>query len=129
MINFEDYITDLDLEYTDFDIPVTCEWCVDYWDYANQTPEQHCGVNSGILYKWIYNHKITDEDYIEYLGKTPDKITAEDLKNINDVDFYNFLLDKYREDAYEDAENKWEDDLDDSWVRWDDPRDYEPDCD
>lgn len=127
MINLNDYFYDINLEYDDFDIPVEEEWCEDYWDYSNDSPEQKCGVDKGILYRWIYNHWINETDYIDYFKKNLEDITEDDLDNIDEDDFYEFLLDRYYDEAYKDAQNNWEKGLDSGFVDWDSEDDYWPD--
>lgn len=129
MIDFKGYLYDMNLEYDDFDIPVEEEWCEDYWNYNSDEPDQHCGVNTGTLFRWIYHIYLSEDDYAEYLNKKAEDITEADLDGIDETDFYNFLLDKYRDDAYDDAEHNWETPLDDNDVIWDDPRAYEPEPD
>ena len=75
-------------------------------DYGDTGEEEY--TRRGVINYWDYYIDLTLDDIARYLNKDKEKITQRDIDNIDEEDFYDFLLDYYRRDAEEDAAEKHE---------------------
>ena len=113
--NFLEY--EIELSYDDLDLYVEDEWYEDYWDYSTESPEQHGGVRSGTINYW--NYVASDDEVYEalekYFNKDLDKITQQELNNIDKNKYMDILYDLCRKSAEEDARenHEWYDVIED----------------
>lgn len=125
------------LEYEDLDVVVSCDF-VEYTNTSGPMRDygdtgERCYSKDGRIDTWTYYHEVTEEDYIEFIGKPLSEITQSDIDNIDEDELYEFLLDKYLDDARDDAENNFDQDDIDYWFDDEDyfyeslaPSDYNP---
>jgi sulfatase maturation enzyme AslB (radical SAM superfamily) len=118
MIDWDNYLYEIDLKFDDLDIEVQADW-VEFTntygpmrDYDDVGEVDHS--ETGTIREWIYTFDLSEEDYADFLNKKIEDITEEDLENIDEKQFEEFLRDKYFDKAIEDAEENWEAD-DVSW--------------
>lgn len=70
-------------------------------DYGDTGEKEY--TRRGIINYWDYYIELTLDDIARYLNKDKKEITQRDIDNIDEEDFYDFLLDYYRGDAEKDA--------------------------
>ena len=75
-------------------------------DYGDTGEKEY--TRRGIINYWDYYIELTLDDIARYLNKDKKEITQRDIDNIDEEDFYDFLLDYYRGDAEKDAAEKHE---------------------
>lgn len=75
-------------------------------DYGDTGEKEY--TRRGIINHWDYYIELTLDDIARYLNKDKEEITQRDIDNIDEEDFYDFLLDYYRRDAEKDAAEKHE---------------------
>ena len=75
-------------------------------DYGDTGEKEY--TRRGIINYWDYYIELTLDDIARYLNKDKEEITQKDIDNIDEEDFYDFLLDYYRRDAEKDAAEKHE---------------------
>lgn len=116
----------IDLEYDDLDVEVTGEFGGEpipdgkpMWAPISYEPEY---TIVGHINHWTYTHEITEEDVKGYIVDILNQEPTEDLINkVTFDDIYEYLMDKYQEDAEKDAEQNFDYDE----VDWEDPDDYD----
>ena len=116
----------IDLEYDDLDVEVTGEFGGEpipdsepMWAPISYEPEY---TAVGHINRWTYTHEITEEDVKGYIIDILNQEPTEDLINkVTFDDIYDYLMDKYQEDAEKDAEQNFDYDE----VDWEDPNDYD----
>ena len=94
-------------------------------DYGDTGEKEY--TRRGIINYWDYYIDLTLDDIARYLNKDKEEITQRDIDNIDEEDFYDFLLDYYRRDAEKDAAEKHEVDDVYYYVKDDWRDDYERD--
>lgn len=62
----------------------------------------------GVIKEWDYDVEVGLEDITRYLKKKEEDITQEDIDNIDEEDFDDFLSEYYYQEALEDAEENHE---------------------
>lgn len=75
-------------------------------DYGDTGEKEY--TRRGVINYWDYYIDLTLDDIARYLNKDKEEITQRDIDNIDEEDFYDFLLDYYRRDAEKDAAEKHE---------------------
>lgn len=75
-------------------------------DYGDTGEKEY--TRRGVINYWNYYIDLTLDDIARYLNKDKEEITQRDIDNIDEEDFYDFLLDYYRMDAEKDAAEKHE---------------------
>ena len=70
-------------------------------DYGDTEEKEY--TRRGVINYWDYYIDLTLDDIARYLNKDKEEITQRDIDNIDEEDFYDFLLDYYRRDAEKDA--------------------------
>lgn len=75
-------------------------------DYGDTGEKEY--TRRGVINYWDYYIDLTLDDIVRYLNKDKEEITQRDIDNIDEEDFYDFLLDYYRRDAEKDAAEKHE---------------------
>lgn len=94
-------------------------------DYGDTGEKEY--TRRGIINYWNYYIELTLDDIARYLNKDKEEITQRDIDNIDEEDFYDFLLDYYRRDAEKDAAEKHEVDDVYYYAKYDWRDDYERD--
>lgn len=122
--------SEIELEYTDLGVEVTEEFggepipdSLPMWAPISYEPIHN---EIGYINNWTYIHEITEEDVLGYIRNVLQKEPNEELINTLDYDdVYDYLLEKCRKDAEDDAEMNWEANLDYDEIDWQDPPDLD----
>lgn len=103
---------EIELSYDDFDLSKDVEYEEEYWSHRSEDiePKYITRHVKEYLNDYIYYTFISHKDICEYLKKEPAEISDDDLKNMYNDDFVDYMTNKYYFEAYKEAKKKFYDD-------------------
>lgn len=104
-------ICPLELHYDDLDIEIEEDCSEDYWNYNIDEPDTDDCTEKRVVNEYDYDLWEVDDGTFkewvsEYLEKDEKDITKEDLEDIDESMFYDYLLDKFYDNVVEEIENQ-----------------------